>query len=89
MIVLHYTGMPDVEGAWRGSALPAPTYPPIMSSWKTAASCNALPEAKRACMPGGVLGRRTGYQFMLDRIEIVNRGHDWGYPDFRSGRSPR
>jgi Negative regulator of beta-lactamase expression len=29
-----------------------------------------------------VLGRRGRHQFLLDRIEIINRGHDWGYPDF-------
>ncbi len=66
-----------------GSAPPAPTSPRITSCWKTAGSCNACQEAKRAWHAG--VSSWAGEEDINScsiGVEIVNRGHDWGYPDF-------
>ena len=85
MIVLHYTGMPDVEGAiaklcTAGTDVSAhyivledgrivQCVPENRRAWHAGISCWAGEEDINSCSIG---------------IEIVNRGHDWGYPDFPS-----
>jgi N-acetylmuramoyl-L-alanine amidase len=85
MIVLHYTGMPDADGAiaklcTAGTEVSAhyivledggivQTVPETKRAWHAGASSWAGEEDINSCSIG---------------IEIVNRGHDWGYPDFPS-----
>ena len=67
----------------RSCAPPAPKFRRITSCWRTAASCNAFrkPSAPGmpACRPGPA---KTDINSCSIGIEIVNRGHDWGYPEF-------
>ena len=83
MILLHYTGMPDVEGAiaqlcTAGTDVSAhyivledgrivQCVPESKRAWHAGVSCWAGEEDINSCSIG---------------VEIINRGHDWGYPDF-------
>src|SRR6201994_1523027 len=85
LILLHYTGMPDVEGAiarlcTAGTDVSAhyivledgrivQSVPESKRAWHAAVSSWAGEEDINSCSIG---------------IEIINRGHDWGYPDFPS-----
>lgn len=83
ILLLHYTGMPDGEGALNW-----------LCAEESQVSCHYLihedgrivqmvPEAKRAWHAGK--GNWRGNQDINSRsigIEIVNPGHDHGYPDF-------
>jgi len=77
MIVLHYTGMPDVEGAIAQLCTPAPTYRRITSCWKTAASCNACRKPSALARRGIFWACEEDINSCSIGIEIINRGHDW------------
>jgi N-acetylmuramoyl-L-alanine amidase len=85
MIVLHYTGMPDAEGAitrlcTAGTDVSAHYI--VMEDGRIAQS---VPEAKRAWHAGiGYWAGEADINSCSIGIEIINRGHDWGYPDFPS-----
>lgn len=83
MIVLHYTGMPDVEGAIARlctAGTDVSTHYIVLEDGRVVQS---VPEAKRAWHAGvGVWAGEEDINSCSIGIEIINRGHDWGYPDF-------
>ena len=83
MIVLHYTGMPDVEGALArlcGAGTDVSAHYVVLEDGRIV---QCVPEAKRAWHAGASswAGEEDINSCSIG-IEIVNRGHDWGYPDF-------
>jgi N-acetylmuramoyl-L-alanine amidase len=83
MIVLHYTGMPDVEGALARLCQAGTEVSAHYVVLEDGRIVQCVPEAKRAWHAG--LAFWAGDEDINScsiGIEIVNRGHDWGYPDF-------
>src|SRR3954449_11068995 len=83
MIVLHYTGMPDVEGALARLCTAGTDVSAHYVVLEDGRIVQCVPEAKRAWHAG--VAYWAGEQDINScsiGIEIVNRGHDWGYPDF-------
>jgi len=82
MIVLHYTGMPDVEGAIAKLCTAARCIGALYRAGRRPPSFNSVRNPNALACRRGVLGRRRGINSCSIGIEIVNRGHDWGYPEF-------
>src|SRR5690242_21342229 len=83
MILLHYTGMPDVEGAITQLCTPGTELSAHYIVLEDGRIVQCVPEAKRAWHAG--VSSWAGEEDINScsiGIEIVNRGHDWGYPDF-------
>jgi N-acetylmuramoyl-L-alanine amidase len=83
MIVLHYTGMPDVEGALARLCTVGTEVSAHYVVLEDGRVVQCVQEAKRAWHAG--VASWAGEQDINScsiGIEIVNRGHDWGYPDF-------
>ena len=83
MILLHYTGMPDVEGALARLCQAGTEVSAHYVVLEDGRIVQCVPEAKRAWHAG--LSFWAGEEDINScsiGIEIVNRGHDWGYPDF-------
>jgi N-acetylmuramoyl-L-alanine amidase len=83
MIVLHYTGMPDVEGAIARLCTAGTDVSAHYIVLEDGRIVQCVPEAKRAWHAG--VASWAGEEDINScsiGIEIVNRGHDWGYPDF-------
>jgi len=83
MIVLHYTGMPDVEGAIAQLCTPGTDVSAHYIVLEDGRIVQCVPEAKRAWHAG--VSSWAGEEDINScsiGIEIINRGHDWGYPDF-------
>lgn len=83
MIVLHYTGMPDVEGAIAQLCTAGTEVSAHYIVLEDGRIVQCVPEAKRAWHAG--VSRWAGEDDINScsiGVEIVNRGHDWGYPDF-------
>jgi N-acetylmuramoyl-L-alanine amidase len=83
MILLHYTGMPDVEGALARLCTAGTDVSAHYVVLEDGRIVQCVQEAKRAWHAG--LGSWAGEEDINScsiGIEIVNRGHDWGYPDF-------
>ncbi|TMJ23708.1 MAG: N-acetylmuramoyl-L-alanine amidase [Alphaproteobacteria bacterium] len=83
MIVLHYTGMPDVEGAIRQLCTAGTDVSAHYIVLEDGRIVQCVPEAKRAWHAG--VSSWAGEEDINScsiGIEIVNRGHDWGYPEF-------
>ncbi|MGJ4948244.1 peptidoglycan recognition protein family protein [Bradyrhizobium sp. HKCCYLS20291] len=83
MIILHYTGMPDVEGAITKlctSGSEVSTHYIVLEDGRIV---QCVPEAMRAWHAGlSSWGGDEDINSCSIGVEIVNRGHDWGYPDF-------
>src|ERR1700721_2351779 len=83
MIVLHYTGMPDVEGAIARLCTAGTDVSAHYIVLEDGRIVQCVPEAKRAWHSG--VASWAGEEDINScsiGIEIVNRGHDWGYPEF-------
>src|SRR3954462_2735313 len=83
MIVLHYTGMPDVEGAIAQLCTAGTDVSAHYVVLEDGRIVQCVPEAKRAWHAGvSCWAGEEDINSCSIGIEIVNRGHDWGYPDF-------
>jgi N-acetylmuramoyl-L-alanine amidase len=83
MIVLHYTGMPDVEGAIARLCTAGTDVSAHYIVLEDGRIVQCVPEAKRAWHAGvACWAREEDINSCSIGIEIANRGHDWGYPDF-------
>jgi N-acetylmuramoyl-L-alanine amidase len=84
MIVLHYTGMPTAEGALeRLCSLETPRVSSHYLVYEDGRILQLVPETRRAQHAG--ISSWEGETDINSRsvgIEIVNPGHDGGYPDF-------
>jgi N-acetylmuramoyl-L-alanine amidase len=83
MILLHYTGMPDVEGALARLCTAGTEVSAHYVVLEDGRVIQCVQEAKRAWHAG--VASWAGEEDINScsiGIEIVNRGHDWGYPDF-------
>jgi N-acetylmuramoyl-L-alanine amidase len=84
MIVLHYTGMPTADGALeRLCSLDTPRVSSHYLVYEDARILQLVPETRRAQHAG--ISSWEGETDINSRsigIEIVNPGHDGGYPDF-------
>ena len=83
MILLHYTGMPDVEGAIAQLCTPGTDVSAHYIVLEDGRIVQCVPEAKRAWHAGvSFWAGEEDINSCSIGIEIINRGHDWGYPDF-------
>ena len=83
MILLHYTGMPDLEGAITQLCTPGTELSAHYIVLEDGRIVQCVPEAKRAWHAGvSSLAGEEDINSCYIGIEIINRGHDWGYPDF-------
>jgi len=83
MIILHYTGMPDVEGAITRLCTAGTDVSAHYIVLEDGRIIQCVPEAKRAWHAGAAswAGEEDINSCSIG-VEIVNRGHDWGYPEF-------
>ncbi|WOH79800.1 N-acetylmuramoyl-L-alanine amidase [Bradyrhizobium sp. BEA-2-5] len=83
MIVLHYTGMPDVEGALARLCTAGTEVSAHYVVLEDGRIVQCVPEAKRAWHAGASSwAGEDDINSCSIGIEIINRGHDWGYPEF-------
>lgn len=83
MIVLHYTGMPDVEGAIAQLCTPGTEVSAHYIVLEDGRIVQCVPESKRAWHAGvSWWAGEEDINSCSIGVEIINRGHDWGYPDF-------
>ncbi|WP_082363885.1 N-acetylmuramoyl-L-alanine amidase [Rhodopseudomonas sp. AAP120] len=83
MIVLHYTGMPDVESALTRLCKAGTEVSAHYVVLEDGRILQCVQEAKRAWHAG--VAKWAGEDDINScsiGIEIINRGHDWGYPDY-------
>src|ERR1700755_2651400 len=85
MILLHYTGMQDADGAIGKLTTAGSEVSAHYIVLEDGGIIQCVPESKRAWHAG--VSSWAGEEDINScsiGIEIVNRGHDWGYPDFPS-----
>lgn len=83
MILLHYTGMPDMEGAVARLCTAGTEVSAHYIVLEDGRIVQCVRESKRAWHAG--ISSWAGDEDINScsiGIEIVNGGHDWGYPDF-------
>lgn len=85
MILLHYTGMPDMEGAIAKLCTAGTEVSAHYVVLEDGRIVQCVPEAKRAWHAGVSLwAGEADINSCSIGIEIINRGHEWGYPEFPS-----
>jgi N-acetylmuramoyl-L-alanine amidase len=83
MLLLHYTGMPDGLGALARLCDPKSEVSAHYVVFEDGRIVQSVPEARRAWHAGaGSWAGETDINSRSIGIEIVNPGHDGGYPDF-------
>jgi len=83
MIVLHYTGMTDAESAIARLCTAGTDVSAHYVVLEDGNIVQCVPESRRAWHAGASSwGGETDINSHSIGIEIVNRGHDLGYPDF-------
>ena len=83
MIMLHYTGMPDVEGAIAQLCTAGTDVSAHYIVLEDGRIVQSVPESKRAWHAGtSFWAGEDDINSCSIGVEIINRGHDWGYPDF-------
>jgi N-acetylmuramoyl-L-alanine amidase len=83
MILLHYTGMPDAEGALAQLCTAGTDVSAHYVVLEDGRIVQCVPEAKRAWHAGiGSWAGEDDINSCSIGVEIVNRGHDWGYPEY-------
>lgn len=83
MLVLHYTGMADAEGAVQRLCAPASEVSSHYVVLEDGHIIQCVPEARRAWHAGqSSWAGETDINSRSIGIEIANPGHDLGYPDF-------
>jgi len=83
MIVLHYTGMPDAEGAIERLCTAGTDVSAHYVVLEDGGIVQCVKEANRAWHAGvSSWAGEDDINSCSIGIEIVNRGHDWGCPDF-------
>jgi N-acetylmuramoyl-L-alanine amidase len=83
MILLHYTGMPDADQALARLCAPDSEVSCHYFVTEEGRIIQCVPEALRAWHAGeGSWAGETDINSCSIGIEIVNPGHDYGYPDF-------
>src|SRR3954449_6097999 len=83
MIVLHYTGMPDVEGAITRLCTAGSDVSAHYIVLEDGRIVQCVPEDKRAWHAGvSYWAGETDINSRSIGIEIVNPGHEFGYTDF-------
>ena len=83
MIVLHYTGMPDAEGALARLCTAGTDVSAHYVALEDGRIVQCVPESKRAWHAG--VSSWAGEEDINScsiGVEIANCGHDWGYPEF-------
>jgi len=90
MILLHYTGMPDVEGAIAQLCTVGTDVSAHYIVLEDGRIVQCVPEAKRAWHAGvSSWAGEDDINSCSIGIEIVNRGHDWAFRIIRGARSPQ
>jgi N-acetylmuramoyl-L-alanine amidase len=85
MIVLHYTGMADAEAALERLCSPTSEVSAHYFVHEDGRIIQCVAEARRAWHAGAAAwAGETDINSCSIGIEIVNSGHDYGYPDFPS-----
>src|ERR1700681_4455307 len=83
MIVLHYTGMPDVQAAITQLCKTGTEVSAHYVVLEDGRIVQCVPEAKRAWHAGvSSWAGEDDINSCSIGIEIVNGGHDWGYSEF-------
>lgn len=83
MVVLHYTGMPDAQGALERMCDPEAKVSAHYMIDEDGQVTRMVPEGKRAWHAGKSYWRGiTDVNSASLGIELVNPGHEWGYRDF-------